>query len=138
MDRSFDRDGLTCMTCHSIQSVGTKLGNGSFVMAVPAVMVDEQGNRIPDLVPDSEILAHLDRHSKAVMQDIYHKAEFCSACHKANLPPMLNGYKWIRAFNFFRRVAEFEVFATESAHLLHCGFHHLSVVPHDAGTGQVA
>jgi Flp pilus assembly protein TadD len=101
MDRSFDRDGLTCMTCHSIQSVKTKLGNGSFVMAVPAVMVDEQGNRIPGVVPDAEILAHLDRHSKAVMQDIYHKAEFCSACHKANLPPTLNGYKWIRAFTSF-------------------------------------
>src|SRR6202522_4539386 len=100
-DRSFDRDGLTCTTCHSIQSVKTRLGNGSFVMAVPAVMVDEQGSRIPGLVPDSEILAHPDRHSKAVMQDIYRSAEFCSACHKANLPPMLNGYKWIRAFSAF-------------------------------------
>ena len=37
LDRSFDRDGLTCMTCHSIQSVQTKLGNGSYVMGVPAV-----------------------------------------------------------------------------------------------------
>src|SRR6202789_1103887 len=101
MDRSFDRDGLNCTTCHSIQSVKTRLGNGSFVMAVPAVMVDEQGSRIPGVVPDAEILAHLDRHSQAVMQDIYHKAEFCSACHKANLPPMLNGYKWIRAFSAF-------------------------------------
>src|ERR1700749_703180 len=101
MDRSFDRDGLTCTTCHSIQSAKTRLGNGSFVMAVPAVMVDEQGNRIPGLVPDSEILAHPDRHSKAVMQDVYHTAEFCSSCHKANLPPMLNGYKWIRAFSAF-------------------------------------
>ena len=26
VDRSFDRDGLTCTTCHSIQSVQTKLG----------------------------------------------------------------------------------------------------------------
>ncbi len=101
IDRTFDRDGLTCMTCHSIQSVDTKLGNGSFVMGVPAVMVDEQGNRIPGTVPDAEILAHLDRHSKAVMQDIYHTPEFCSACHKANLPPALNGYKWIRAFTAY-------------------------------------
>jgi hypothetical protein len=42
LDRSFDRDGLTCATCHSIQSVQSKLGNGSFVMGVPSVMVDEQ------------------------------------------------------------------------------------------------
>ena len=101
LDRSFDRDGLTCTTCHSIQSVQTKLGNGSFVMGVPAVMVDEQGNRMPGKVPDAEIFAHLDRHSKAVMQDIYHTPEFCSACHKANLPVPLNNYKWIRAFTAY-------------------------------------
>jgi tetratricopeptide (TPR) repeat protein len=101
LDRSFDRDGLTCMTCHSIQSVNTTLGNGSFVMGVPAVMVDEQGNRIPGIVPDAEILAHRDRHSRAVMQNILHKPEFCSACHKANLPPQLNSYKWIRAFTAY-------------------------------------
>jgi tetratricopeptide (TPR) repeat protein len=101
IDRLFDRDGLTCTTCHSIQSVQSKLGNGGFVMGVPAVLVDENGNRIPGVVPDSEILAHLDRHSKAVMRDIYHTPEFCAACHKANLPPTLNDYKWIRAFTAY-------------------------------------
>ncbi len=101
VDRMFDRDGLTCTTCHSIQSVASKVGNGGFLMAVPSALVDEKGNRIPGMVPDSEILAHLDRHSKAVMQDIYHTPEFCEACHKANLPPTLNDYKWIRAFTAY-------------------------------------
>jgi tetratricopeptide (TPR) repeat protein len=99
--RMFDRDGLTCTTCHSITSVKSKLGNGGFVMAVPSVLVDEKGNRIAGMVPDAEILAHLDRHSKAVMQDIYHSPEYCASCHKANLPPMLNDYKWIRAFTAY-------------------------------------
>jgi Tfp pilus assembly protein PilF len=101
LDRSFDRDGLTCATCHSIQNVQTKLGNGSFEMGVPAVMVDEQGNRIPGIVPDAEIMAHPDRHSKAVMRDLLRTPEFCAACHKANLPPQLNSYKWIRAFTAY-------------------------------------
>jgi tetratricopeptide (TPR) repeat protein len=101
LDRSFDRDGLTCATCHSIQSVQTKLGNGGFVMGLPAVMVDEQGNRIPGIVPDAEILAHPDRHSQAVMRNILHTPEFCASCHKANLPPQLNSYKWIRAFTAY-------------------------------------
>jgi Flp pilus assembly protein TadD len=101
LDRSFDRDGLTCATCHSIRSVESKLGNGGFVMGVPSVLVDEQGRRIPGAVPDSEIYAHPDRHSKAVMQDIYHTPEFCEACHKSNLPPALNEYKWIRAFTAY-------------------------------------
>jgi Flp pilus assembly protein TadD len=100
-DRSFDRNGLTCTVCHSIQRVQSTLGNGSYVIAAPAVLVDENGNRIPGKVPDSEILAHLDRHSKAVMRDLLHQPEFCAACHKANLPPLLNGYKWIRAFTVY-------------------------------------
>ena len=70
-------------------------------MGVPSVMVDEQGRRIPGMVPDAEILAHLDRHSKAVMQPFYRSAVFCAACHKANLPPMLNDYKWICAFTTY-------------------------------------
>ena len=101
VDRKFDQDGLTCTTCHSVQKLQSTMGNGGFVMGVPSVLVDEQGKRIPGVVPDAEILAHLDRHSKAVMQDIYHTPEFCAACHKANLPPALNDYKWIRAFTAY-------------------------------------
>ena len=101
VDRSFDEDGLTCTTCHSIQQLKSTSGNGGFVMGVPAVMVDAQGNRIPGVVPDNEIKAHPERHAKAVMQDIMHKAEFCAACHKANLPNPLNDYKFIRAFTVY-------------------------------------
>lgn len=101
LDRSFDRDGLTCMTCHSIQRVQSTLGNGGFVMSEPSVMVDENGNRIPGEVPFGDILEHPERHSKAVMRDLLHQPEFCSACHKANLPPLLNEYKWIRAFSAY-------------------------------------
>ena len=101
VDRKFDQDGLTCMTCHSIQKVQSTLGNGGYVMGVPAVLVDEKGNRMPGIPPDSEILAHLDRHSKAVMQPLLHTPELCAACHKANLPKGLNEYKEIRAFTTF-------------------------------------
>jgi len=88
VDRKFDQDGLTCMTCHSIQKVQSTLGNGGYVMGVPSVLVDENGNRIPGVPPDAEIMAHLDRHSKAVMQPLLHTPEFCAACHKANRPEM--------------------------------------------------
>jgi len=101
VDRSFDADGLTCMTCHSIQRLQATAGNGGFVMGVPAIMVDEKGNRIPGEVSDDDILKHPERHSKAVMQDIYKTPEFCAACHKANLPPSLNDYKWLRAFTAY-------------------------------------
>ncbi|MGA2569656.1 MAG: tetratricopeptide repeat protein [Terracidiphilus sp.] len=97
IDRHFDNDGITCSVCHSIQKVNTR-GTGSYVMGVPAAMVDAEGKPITGEVPDKEILAHLDRHAKAVMQDFYRTSEFCSACHKAALPRELNHYKWQRAF----------------------------------------
>jgi Tfp pilus assembly protein PilF len=101
VDRSFDKDGLTCTTCHSVQRLQSTSGNGGFVLGVPAVIVDEKGNRIPGEVPFREILSHPERHSQAVMQPFYRTAEFCAACHKANLPNPLNDYKFIRAFTVY-------------------------------------
>jgi hypothetical protein len=40
VNRAFDRDGLTCTTCHSIQRLQSTSGNGGYVMGIPAVMVD--------------------------------------------------------------------------------------------------
>jgi tetratricopeptide (TPR) repeat protein len=101
VDRSFDKDGLTCTTCHSVQRLQSTSGNGGYVMGVPAVMVDENGSRIPGQVPFGDILEHPERHSKAVMQPFYRDPEFCAACHKANLPNPLNEYKFIRAFTVY-------------------------------------
>jgi tetratricopeptide (TPR) repeat protein len=98
--RPFEDEGVTCSTCHSIVSTNTT-GTGSYVMATPAVLVDERGAPITGPVSDGEILAHLDRHSKAVMRDIYHTSEFCSACHKAAIPRSLDEYKWLRAFTVY-------------------------------------
>ncbi len=101
VDRKFDEDGVTCMTCHSVQALQPPLGNGSYVMGVPAVMVDANGKRIPGEVSDDEIRKHPERHSQAVMKVFYRTPEFCASCHKANLPNALNDYKWIRAFTSY-------------------------------------
>jgi tetratricopeptide (TPR) repeat protein len=102
VDRAkFDSDGLTCTTCHSVVSLDSTNGNASVKMGVPAVIVDEKGDRIPGEVPFDMILRHPERHSQAVMHDFLHKPEFCAACHKANLPSPLNDYKFIRAFTAY-------------------------------------
>jgi hypothetical protein len=98
VDRSFDEDGITCMVCHSIQKVQDTRGTGSYVMGIPAVMVNADGSPATKPVSDDEILAHPDRHSRAVMRYFYRSPEFCAVCHKAFLPKMLNEYKWQRAF----------------------------------------
>ena len=98
--RPFEEEGVTCSTCHSIHSTDTT-GTGSYVMGTPAVLVDENGAPITGPVSDAEILAHLDRHSKAVMRPLYKTSEFCAACHKAAIPRALDDYKWLRAFSVY-------------------------------------
>ena len=98
--RPFEDEGVTCSTCHSIVSTDAT-GTGSYVIGVPAVLVDEAGAPIARSVSDSEILAHLDRHSKAVMRPLYQTAEFCAACHKAATPRSLDDYKWLRAISLY-------------------------------------
>ncbi|GAC1644359.1 MAG: multiheme c-type cytochrome [Acidobacteriaceae bacterium] len=98
--RPFDADGVTCSVCHAIQKVDTR-GTGSYVIGVPAVLVDADGKGITRPVSDAEILAHLDRHSAAVMKPFYKSSEFCATCHKAALPRQLNDYKWQRAISLY-------------------------------------
>jgi tetratricopeptide (TPR) repeat protein len=98
--RPFEDEGLTCSTCHSIQSVDTT-GTGSYTMGTPAVLVDESGAAVTRPVSDAEILSHLDRHSKAVMRPLYRTPEFCAGCHKAAIPRALDDYKWLRAFSVY-------------------------------------
>jgi len=98
--RPFEDEGITCSTCHSIVSTDAT-GTGSYVLGTPAVLVDEAGAPITGPVSDAEILAHLDRHSKAVMRPLYQTAEFCAACHKAAIPRSLDDYKWLRAISLY-------------------------------------
>jgi tetratricopeptide (TPR) repeat protein len=98
--RPFEDEGVTCSTCHSIIATDTT-GTGSYVMGTPAVLVDENGAPITTSVSDADILAHLDRHSKAVMRPLYKTSEFCAACHKAAIPRTLDDYKWLRAIALY-------------------------------------
>jgi Flp pilus assembly protein TadD len=101
VERKFDADGITCMVCHSIQRLQPEYGLGSYVMGVPAVMVDEAGKPIPGTVPYEQIMAHPERHSAAVMKDFYRSPEYCGSCHKANLPKIITDYKWLRAIGLY-------------------------------------
>ena len=98
--RPFEQEGVTCSVCHAIQSTDTT-GTGSYVMGVPAVLVDQNGAPVTHPVSDSEILAHLDRHKQAVMRPLLKTAEFCAACHKATITRSLDDYKFQRAFTVY-------------------------------------
>ena len=99
--RTMDDDGITCVVCHSMKSIQSTMGTGSYVLGVPAAMVDEQGVPIPGEVSFDRILQSPERHKKAVMPEFLKSPEFCGTCHKAAVPKSLNGYKWLRAFSVY-------------------------------------
>jgi tetratricopeptide (TPR) repeat protein len=76
-------------------------GTGSYIMGKPAIIVTADGAPVTRPVSFDEILQHPELHSRAVMRDFYRTPEFCSVCHKAFIPRMLNGYKWLRAFSVY-------------------------------------
>lgn len=94
--RPFDEDGVSCISCHSIQAA-TNQGIGGYVMGEPALLVKEDGTRLID-VKDQQILDDIPSHRRAMMRPLLKTAEFCGSCHKSQVPRELNDYKFLRAF----------------------------------------
>jgi tetratricopeptide (TPR) repeat protein len=101
INRWFDDEGISCMSCHSIAKLQNTSGTGSYVMGTPTVMLNADGTPNTGRVTFDDILAHPDLHKRAVMKDFYRTPEFCAACHKAAVPRQLNDYKWLRAFSVY-------------------------------------
>jgi lipoprotein NlpI len=95
-ERPFDQDGVSCIACHSIQSVSGR-GVGGYVMGEPALLVKANGDKIANPT-DEQILEDIPSHKRALMRDLMKKPEFCNACHKSQVPQELNDYKFLRAF----------------------------------------
>ncbi|MBA2527522.1 MAG: tetratricopeptide repeat protein [Pyrinomonadaceae bacterium] len=95
--RPFDEEGVSCISCHSIQSA-TGRGIGGYVMAEPALLVKEDGMRLLLDVTDQQILDDIPSHRRAMMRPLLKTADFCGACHKSQVPRELNDYKFLRAF----------------------------------------
>lgn len=97
----YNNEGVTCSVCHSIVKVKATYGIGSYVMGTPTALLDANGKPIPGEVPYSEIMAHVQRHIAAVMKPFYRSPQYCAACHEADLPRMLNHYKWLPAITLY-------------------------------------
>lgn len=98
-EHPFASASITCITCHSIQSVGIK-GDADYVMAPPT--------QYPFATSESPVLRYINRllinvkpepHRRAFMKPFHKTSEFCATCHKVSIPQHLNNYKWQRGQN---------------------------------------
>ena len=112
--RPFDDDGVSCIACHTIQSVNGR-GIGGYVMGEPAFLVKEDGTRLLAGVTDQQILDDIPSHRRAMMRPLLKTPEFCGACHKSQVPRELNDYKFLRAFMVADELQQ-SSFSKESPH----------------------
>ncbi len=96
------QQGLTCMSCHSIAEVKDLRGNGSYVI--------EESKQYPFAFSKNKTLAAVNRllirmepslHRKTFLKPFHRTPEFCSTCHKVELIPALNSYRWLRGQNHY-------------------------------------
>lgn len=95
-----DHEGVTCVICHSITDV-TLEGTASYTIRPPALLVKEDGKPIFGDVEDSQIIANVADHKRAMMRPLLRQPEFCSVCHKVSATPTLNGYKQVLGFSAY-------------------------------------
>lgn len=95
-NRPFDEDGVSCIVCHSIESVNGR-GIGGYTMGQPALLQKEDGTKLTEAT-DQQILDDIPGHKRAMMRPLLKQPEFCASCHKSQVPHELNDYKFIRAF----------------------------------------
>jgi tetratricopeptide (TPR) repeat protein len=85
------------MSCHAMTQVNGVLGNGDYTITDPP--------RYPFAFSDSALLRSINQqlikakpafHKKTLLKPFHRSAEFCSVCHKVNLPYEVNHYRWLR------------------------------------------
>jgi tetratricopeptide (TPR) repeat protein len=89
--------GITCMSCHAMTRINGVHGNGDYTIADPP--------RYPFAFSDSALLRSISEqlikakpafHKQTLLKPFHRTAEFCSVCHKVNLPFEVNHYRWLR------------------------------------------
>lgn len=112
-NRPFDNEGVSCIACHSIESVNGR-GVGGYTMGQPALLQKPDGTKIVQAT-DQQILDDVASHKRAMMRPVLKQPEFCGACHKSQVPHEFNDYKFIRAFAVADEL-QMSSFSKESPH----------------------
>lgn len=95
--------GITCTACHAITHVNSTKGNADYTIEEPIhYPFAFSTNKFLSFLNESMVKAKPEFHKKTFLKPLHKTAEFCSTCHKVNLPFELNHYKeWLRGQNHY-------------------------------------
>jgi tetratricopeptide (TPR) repeat protein len=96
------RNGLGCVSCHSITHVNGSMGQGGFTIEYPPLH-ELASSRNPYIRAIDNFLTRVEPepHRRTFLKPFMRQdsAEFCSGCHKVHLDVPVNNYRWLRGFN---------------------------------------
>ncbi len=94
--------GLTCTSCHAVTGVAGRYGMASYQLEEPvSYPFEHSDNALLRAIGKQLIRARPDVHKRGLLKPVLKTALFCSTCHKAHMPEMVNHYKWLPGQNHF-------------------------------------
>ena len=94
--------GIGCMMCHSITNVRSTMGQGNYLVEVPALHdLATSDNPVVRRLHDLLVGLNPEPHRRTFLKPFMRNdtPDFCSVCHKVHLDIPVNHYRWIRGFN---------------------------------------
>ena len=94
--------GITCVSCHAIEAIGSVRGNADYLIGVPErYPFSRSDHAVASWLNGFLIKAKPALHKRTFLKPLHKSAEFCGTCHKVHLPVALNNYKWLRGQNHY-------------------------------------
>jgi tetratricopeptide (TPR) repeat protein len=95
--------GITCTSCHAIQSIDSHVGNADYTIDEPKhYPFAYSSNPLLRSLSDLMVKAKPAFHKQEMLKPFHKTAEFCGTCHKVSLPGEVTGYKdWLRGQNHY-------------------------------------
>eukprot|EP00913_Durusdinium_trenchii_P013410 g12591.t1 len=95
--------GITCSVCHAVTHVNGTRGNGDYTIEEPLHYPFAYSDQpLLQWINNQLVKAKPSFHKKTFLKPLHKSAEFCSVCHKVNLPTELTQYKgFLRGQNHY-------------------------------------
>lgn len=93
-------EGITCLACHAIEAIDSRVGNASYRIA-PVEHYPGFGTQDADAraLGARLIRTKPEQHRRSMAPEHLRRADACLPCHKAHVPAALNETRWLAGQN---------------------------------------